>query len=156
MVPWIWFFCGLSFQLSFEVISAPLAPWSSITGSLRSDAAGRPELVSEGPMPRNTTGLATLPVMMKPPIITLSPVSTRTRVERLRVCDGVVGTGSAMADARLFTMERLTIAHRIIAVPETTSCQTLQGRLTVLNPLSLFTELGDRAQRSFSPECFRG
>src|SRR2546421_1458773 len=99
MVPWIWFFCGLSFQLSFEVISAPLAPWSSITGSLRSDAAGRPELVSEGPMPRNTTGLATLPVMMKPPIITLSPVSTRRRVEMFNALAGVaVGVAGGGAE----------------------------------------------------------
>src|SRR2546429_9895694 len=49
-------------------------------------------------MPRNTTGLFALPVMMKPPIITLSPMSTRKRVEMFNAWAGVgVGVGVGVA-----------------------------------------------------------
>jgi hypothetical protein len=36
-----------------------------------------------GPMPRIATFLGVFPAMMKPPIMILSPVSTRKRLERL-------------------------------------------------------------------------
>src|SRR2546423_3367782 len=89
MVPWICAFCGLSFQLSLEVIRAPLGPCNSISGSFRTLAAGTPALTREGPRPRSTTGLDAFPRMIKPPIITLSPVSTRKRVEIFRAWAGV-------------------------------------------------------------------
>ena len=45
--------------------------------------------MSDGPSPRTTTFLAALPVMIKPPITTLSPVSTRARVDMFRALVGV-------------------------------------------------------------------
>ena len=48
----------------------------------------------EGPIPRMMTRLASLPVMMKPPIITPSPASTRRRVEILTGC--VLGLGEGV------------------------------------------------------------
>src|SRR5881394_550257 len=99
MVPSICDRCGLSFQLSFEVINdGPLGPCSSSTGSFRTFAAGIPKLVNDGPRPRNTTGLDAFPRMMKPPIITLSPTSTRRRVEMFKAWAGVV-VGVAVAVA---------------------------------------------------------
>src|SRR5205807_4868889 len=88
------------------VINAPCGPWSSSTGSLRTFAAGIPELTSDGPSPRSTTGLDTLPRIMNPPIMTLSPVSTRRRGEMFNAWAGVdvgvavgVGVGVAVAVA---------------------------------------------------------
>ena len=46
-------------------------------------------------MPRMTTFFTSLPVMMNPPMSTLSPVSTRRRVATLRSCAGV-GVGVAL------------------------------------------------------------
>jgi hypothetical protein len=83
-LPSIWPRCGLSFQLSFAVIREPLDPRNSSTGSLRTLFAGMPALASDGPIPRKITGLDAFPLMMNPPIITRSPVSTRKRVEILR------------------------------------------------------------------------
>src|ERR1700686_266994 len=57
------------------------------------------EAVSDGPRPRSTTGLFAFPVMMKPPIMTLSPTSTRRRVEMFNAWAGVgegVGVGVAV------------------------------------------------------------
>src|SRR5688572_7544702 len=94
MVPSICDLCGLSFQLSFDVIKAPFEPRNSRNGSVSTVAAGTFELASEGPRPRTTTGLLAFPVMMNPPINTLSPISTRRRVEILRAWAGVgVGVG---------------------------------------------------------------
>src|SRR5437764_5134421 len=90
MVPSIWARCGLSFQLSFCVISDPFGPCSSSTGSLRTEAAGTPALTRDGPTPRKTTGFDAFPVMINPPIMTLSPTSTRRRVEMFNACAGVV------------------------------------------------------------------
>ena len=54
----------------------------------------------DGPMPRMMTRFGSLPVTMKPPIMTPSPVSTRTRVEMLTGCaaglGSVMGSDSAM------------------------------------------------------------
>ena len=56
------------------------------------------ESASDGPIPRKTTGLDSLPVMIKPPIITLSPISTRSRVEIFKFWAGVpVGVAVAVA-----------------------------------------------------------
>src|SRR5436190_1230454 len=52
-----------------------------------------PTLVIEGPMPRIMTRLDSLPVMMKPPIMTPSPTSTRTRVEILTGWAAGIGLG---------------------------------------------------------------
>src|SRR5207248_2340698 len=100
IVPWIWAFCGLSTQLSFDVISAPFGPWSSRTGSCKTRATGSPALARDGPMPRRTTDFDVFPRMMKPPIMTLSPVSTRNRVEMFNAWAGVeVGVVVGVAEA---------------------------------------------------------
>src|SRR5262249_601524 len=70
---------GLSCQLSSCISKAPLEPRSSKVGSARK--SGTPAAPSDGPIPRKATGLGPLPVIMNPPINTLSPVSTRIRVE---------------------------------------------------------------------------
>jgi hypothetical protein len=54
---------------------------SCSTGSC--SAPGTPSAVSEGPRARTTIVLGALPPMMKPPIITSSPVSTLPRVAML-------------------------------------------------------------------------
>src|ERR1043166_475599 len=51
--------------------------------SSRNGLARTPEKASDGPMARTITLLGCVPVTMKPPIRTLSPVSTRRRVEML-------------------------------------------------------------------------
>src|SRR4051812_47452865 len=50
-------------------------------------------------MPRMTRCLAVFPATMKPPIPTLSPVSTRMRVDRLIACAPGVAVGVAVAVA---------------------------------------------------------
>src|SRR4051812_38725881 len=66
---------GLSTQLSFASIK-PFGPCSSSVGLPSLSASG-----SEVPMPRTITFFGCVPVIMKPPMRTLSPVSTRKRVE---------------------------------------------------------------------------
>lgn len=51
--------------------------------SLKLGLAKVPDTGMEGPRARMSTSLGSLPVMTNPPIIWLSPVSTRPRVERL-------------------------------------------------------------------------
>jgi hypothetical protein len=71
---------GASLQLSFSAIE--VWPWnSSSVGSC--NAPGTPEFVSVGPIARTITFLGAFPVMMNPPMATLSPVSTRARLEML-------------------------------------------------------------------------
>ena len=53
-----------------------------------SKTSPKPKLPSDGPIPRKTTFFGAAPVMMNPPIITLSPVSTLSRVEILRARPG--------------------------------------------------------------------
>src|SRR4051812_45922510 len=86
-----------SLQLLFVIVPKAPGPWSSRIGSASSSDAGNPELVNDGPMPRIMTRLATFPVMMKPPIAALSPVSVRMRVDKLTA--RVVGVGVAVAVA---------------------------------------------------------
>ena len=49
-----------------------------------------PELRRDGPIPRSTTVLGTLPVTMNPPIMALSPNSTRKRVAMFKASAGSV------------------------------------------------------------------
>src|SRR5438876_6466945 len=78
-------------QLSLMMVTNPGGPCSSKMGS--ASGLGTPKLAKEGPMPRRTTRLGALPVMMNPPMATLLPVRTRMRVERLRACAGGAGLG---------------------------------------------------------------
>src|SRR3954463_8623629 len=91
--------CGLSFQLSFCRMSAPFAPRNSITGSCRTWLAGTFAAANDGPIPRMITGLEAFPVMINPAIITLSPVSTRNRVEMFNACAAGVTVGVGVGDA---------------------------------------------------------
>src|SRR5204863_5955252 len=84
---------GSSCQLSFCLTSAPLEPRSSKVGSARTSL--RPALASDGPTPRIATFFGTLPVTINPPIMTRSPVSTRSRVEMFKAWAGV-GEGDAV------------------------------------------------------------
>ena len=59
-------------------------------------APGTPNFVREGPIPRMMTRFASLPVMMKPPIMTLSPLFTRRRVEILTGCVAGLGDGDGL------------------------------------------------------------
>ena len=68
---------------------APVESCNSRTGS--ASAPATPKSVKDGPIARMTTNLGSVPLMMKPPIPTLVPVSTSTRVERLRALFGGVG-----------------------------------------------------------------
>ncbi len=74
-------------QLSFVAMEPP-GPTNSRFGSASLPATGR-----EGPMARTMTRFGWVPVTMKPPIKTLSPVSTRRRVEMLPRVAGV-GVGA--------------------------------------------------------------
>src|SRR6186713_3119385 len=79
-------------------MSEPSGPCNSRTGSGRGSVM--PNAASDGPRPRMRTGLVSLPVMMKPAIMALSPVSTRKRVAIFRVWTGVtVGVAVAVAVA---------------------------------------------------------
>src|ERR1043165_8170790 len=80
---------GSSFQLLFVTVAIPW-PCNSRTGS----ASALGTLVMEGPSARSRTRLGALPVTIKPPMPTLSPVWTRMRVERLSAC--VAGVGVAV------------------------------------------------------------
>ncbi len=55
-----------------------------------------PTFAMEGPTPRMMTRLDSFPVMMNPPIITPSPVSTLTRVEILSGCAAGLGLGDGL------------------------------------------------------------
>src|SRR3954449_12552345 len=77
-------------------MSEPSAARSSRTGSAR--APGK-LFSNDGPMARITTFFASLPVMMNPPIIALSPDSTRPRVAMLSGWDGGMALGAAVAVA---------------------------------------------------------
>src|SRR3989337_3507443 len=67
-------------QLSLVAISV-WPEYSSIYGL--AIAPVTPKSASVGPKPLINTDLGTVPLIMKPPIITLAPVSTRARVEML-------------------------------------------------------------------------
>src|SRR5215212_6111194 len=87
--------CWVSFQLSLITVVNPAGPCSSITGSASTSVS--PLWIKEGPIPRTITCLEALPVMMKPPMPTLSPTETRMRVERLTAC--VINPGVAVGVA---------------------------------------------------------
>src|SRR5678815_1737167 len=84
---------GLSCQLSFVLKSAPLLLCSTRVGSAK--PSGIPNCAREGPIPRKATFLGALPATINPPITTLLPASTCTRVEMFRARAG----GEAVAEA---------------------------------------------------------
>src|SRR5438034_261670 len=73
------------------MVTNPGGPCSSKMGS--ASGLGTPKLAKEGPIPRRTTRLGSLPVMIKPAIPTLASVRTRRRVERLTACAAGIGVG---------------------------------------------------------------
>src|SRR5204863_3987307 len=82
---------GGGHQLSLMIVVKPGGPCNSSTGS--ASGLGTPKAANEGPIPRRSTCLGALPVMMKPPMPTLASVRTRIRVERLSACAAGVGLG---------------------------------------------------------------
>jgi hypothetical protein len=76
--------CWLSFQLLFDARMSPFPFTRSSIGSR--SAFATPALPSDGPIARTSSLAVPLPFvprpapMMKPPIITLSPLSTNPRV----------------------------------------------------------------------------
>src|SRR2546421_9788350 len=101
-VPSIWL-RWVSLQLSL-VNNELVELRSSSTGSARTGL--RPKAASEGPRPRRATALLAFPVMMKPAIMALSSVSTRSLVEMFRLWTGTavgvavaVGVGVAVGTA---------------------------------------------------------
>src|SRR5213593_2967254 len=78
-------------QSSLEAIKAPVPSCSSSVGSC--NGSGTPYWPSSGPMARMITLFVPVPCTMNPPIITLSPVCTKARVEMLPSLAGGVGVG---------------------------------------------------------------
>src|SRR5204863_10182767 len=93
------FWAGLSRQLSLMTVGNGAGPCNSRTVS--GSAWRTPKAASDGPRARRRRCFGALPVMMKPPMPTLSPVRTNIRVERLSGCaagEGVaVGAGVVVA-----------------------------------------------------------
>src|SRR5437870_13194684 len=85
-MPLAWQVGVASRQLSLMMVTNPGGPCSSKMGS--ASGLGTPKLANEGPIPRRTTRLGALPVMINPPMATLL-----LRVERLRACAGGAGLG---------------------------------------------------------------
>ena len=80
----------------FDAIGDAPEPYNSRNGS--ASGFGTPDEFKEGPIARTRTCFGLAPVMMKPPMPTLSPVPTRIRVERFRAWLGV-GVGLAVGVA---------------------------------------------------------
>src|SRR5687768_17404837 len=80
-------------QLSLEALRPPLPAFSSSVGSW--SGSGIPNVASEGPIPRMRMRLLLLPSTIKPAMSTLSPDSTRIRVEIFAKCEVGVGVGVA-------------------------------------------------------------
>src|SRR5438105_9701129 len=80
---------GSDAQLSLFATTVPEESYKVRTGSARVPV--NPDLLSDGPRARNTTFLGLVPVTIKPPIKTLSPLETAPRVERLSSCGPNVG-----------------------------------------------------------------
>src|ERR1044071_2082576 len=89
--------CWVSFQLLFGTVMNVPEPCNSRVGSANSSEAGNPNFVKDGPIARMITLLGTLPVMIRPPIPALSPVSTRIREDRLSACAPEVGVEVGVA-----------------------------------------------------------
>lgn len=66
--------------MSLVSVVKPAGPCNSITGS--DSGSEIPKLPNDGPIPRNSTVLGAVPVMINPPIPTLASGKTRIRVER--------------------------------------------------------------------------
>src|SRR5437899_1111712 len=84
-------------QLSLLPIKAPVPSCSSNVGS--SNGLGTPYWLSSGPMARIITLFGVVPCTMNPPIITLSPVCTKERVEMLPSRAIAAGVGVAVGVA---------------------------------------------------------
>src|SRR5437763_958232 len=78
-------------------MTLPSLAFSSSVGSRSGSVT--PKSAREGPMPRMTMRLFALPSTMKPVMSTLSPVSTRIRVEILARCDSDLGVAVGVAVA---------------------------------------------------------
>src|ERR1700704_760897 len=94
--------CGESFQLSFIVTRLPLPLRSSRKGSAMRPGTGPCPELREGPLARRANLLLSLPVIIKPPMRTLSTINTCARGEFLSNCAGVgvgVGVGDGVGDA---------------------------------------------------------
>src|SRR5438045_8145175 len=78
-------------------MTLPSLAFSSSVGSRSGSVT--PKSASEGPMPRMIMRLFALPSTMKPVMSTLSPVSTRIRVEILARCDSDLGVAVGVAVA---------------------------------------------------------
>src|SRR2546423_6489099 len=87
---------GLPGQLSLTLMSVPSLPLNSKVGSWSGSAT--PKTAREGPIPRMIMRLASLPSIMKPAISTLSPASTRKRVEILARCELDVGVAVGVGE----------------------------------------------------------
>src|SRR2546423_2734729 len=89
--------CWVSRQLSFVMVGKAPGPCNSRTGS--GNGFGMPKRVRDGPIARMITCFGTVPVMMKPPMPTWSPVKTWRRVERFNACEvgGTVAVAVAVA-----------------------------------------------------------
>ena len=74
-----WF--GSDCQLSLVAMRVREELYTLRTGSLSTPESPKP--LSDGPSARSTIVLGSVPVTIKPPITTLSPVETSPRVERL-------------------------------------------------------------------------
>src|SRR5436190_24106569 len=80
-------------QLSLQPIKAPLPSCSSNVGSASAPGTLYGGAPSSGPMARIITLFGVVPCTMNPPIITLSPVCTKARVEMLPSRATAVGVG---------------------------------------------------------------
>src|SRR2546430_15280027 len=78
-------------QSSLRPIKAPVPSCSSKVGSC--NGLGTPYWLSSGPMARIITLFGSVPCTINPPIITLSPVCTKERVEMLPSRAIAVGVG---------------------------------------------------------------
>ena len=73
----------------------------------------KPNLVNEGPMARMMTCFGTAPVMVKPPMPTLFPVSVRMRVDRFNACAAGVAVGVAVGVGAFTTLDSLASLHAV-------------------------------------------
>ena len=98
---------------------SPAGPWKSSVG-FSSQSCPRPA-ASEGPIARTITFFGCGPVTMNPPMSTLSPVSTRRRVEMLR---GLVAGGAAVPSRPIWLRVVVPVPPppKAVNAPATRSC----------------------------------
>ena len=84
--------------------------------SSRKGFSNTPVRGSDGPMARTITFFGWVPVTIKPPMSTLSPVSTKVRVEML---PKIVGPGGGIAEVRSYPItSRLTPSGEVAVISE--------------------------------------